>query len=217
MTMFSEAQGQTCSIDIPEEFKHIRRVWDNASNACVADIKPGEYYVTNKNELITTVLGSCVSACIRDRSIGLGGMNHFMLPKEVNGANGRWEATDVNEATRYGNYAMEHLINDILKQGGNRKFLEIKIFGGCNVLPINTNVGQRNIDFVRKFLFSEGYTIQAESVGHPNPLKVEYNPKTGKARIKKLGVAEQTAVVREEEQYQHDLDETPTHGDMELF
>lgn len=217
MSVFSEAQGQACSIDIPDQFKHIRRVWDNTSNACIADIKPGEYYVTDKNELITTVLGSCVSACIRDRSIGIGGMNHFMLPKEVNGANGRWEATDVNEAARYGNYAMENLINDILKRGGNRKFLEIKIFGGCNVLPVNTYVGKRNIDFVRKFLFNEGYSIDAESVGHSTPLKVQYNPKTGKARIKKLGITEQNVIVKEESQYQHDLDETPTHGDMELF
>lgn len=215
--MYSEAQGQTCSIDIPNEFKHIRRTWDKGTNTCVANIQPGEYYVTTKDEMIATVLGSCISACVRDSRLGIGGMNHFMLPSNVHNASDAWESTGVNEATRYGNFAMEHLINDILKLGGIRKNLEFKVFGGGAMLAIDSDVGERNIEFVRKFLFNEGYAIAAESLGHPNPLKVQYSPISGKVRIKKLGAVEQTSITKQEERYLHDLEEVPTHGDMELF
>lgn len=110
-------------------FEGIQRYWDRERQMPAAKILPGEYYVSNQNELITTVLGSCVSACIRDPVAGIGGMNHFMLP---NSERGNWNGKHsiASNATRYGNFAMEHMINDILKHGGERGNLEVKVFGG---------------------------------------------------------------------------------------
>jgi len=98
-------------------FEKINRYWDKTLELNVAKILPGEYYVTASNEGVTTVLGSCVAACIRDRLFGVGGMNHFMLPIQSSDAQGG----TFGLAERYGNFAMEHLINDILKNGGRRE------------------------------------------------------------------------------------------------
>lgn len=100
-------------------FENINRYWDKTSNCHAAKILPGEYYVTINKEIIVTVLGSCISACIRDKKLKIGGMNHFMLPENKASQN-TWN----NLATRYGNYAMEHMINDILKNGETEKILK---------------------------------------------------------------------------------------------
>ena len=125
--------------------------YDRTFDCEAAKILPGEYYFTNKDMLIVTVLGSCVSACIRDRVTGLGGMNHFMLPDGGGDA-----GSPVSASARYGTYAMEILINDLLKAGARRENLEAKVFGGGAVLKGFTaiNVGERNAAFVLQF--SEG-------------------------------------------------------------
>lgn len=115
-------------------FAHINRYWDSLHQRFAAKILPGEYYVTRREEMIVTVLGSCISACIRCRATAIGGMNHFMLPQSRADGDGTWAGTAVNAATRYGNYAMEHIINDLLKNGASRKYLEVKIVGGGRVL-----------------------------------------------------------------------------------
>jgi chemotaxis protein CheD len=137
-------------------FEHVNRYWDRERDMVAAKILPGEYYVTHQNELITTVLGSCVSACIRDRESGIGGMNHFMLPQTNVGKFNKGSEAIVGIATRYGNYAMEHLINTILSNGGKRKNLEVKVFGGGKIIPALTDVGMKNIDFVLAYLDQEG-------------------------------------------------------------
>ena len=126
-------------------FGHVNRYWDRDREIITAKILPGEYYVTQENELITTVLGSCVSACIRDKESGIGGMNHFMLPESNPGKLKQGSEAMVGIATRYGNYAMEHLINTILSNGGKRKNLEVKVFGGGKILPTLTDVGMKKI------------------------------------------------------------------------
>ena len=98
-------------------FQDIKRYWDKTNDIFAAKILPGEYYVTANNEAIVTVLGSCVSACIRDKVFGIGGMNHFMLPINKNETNEKISA--MGNAARYGNFAMEQMINDILKNGGD--------------------------------------------------------------------------------------------------
>ena len=144
-----------------------------------AKILPGEYYVTMAGEIVTTVLGSCVSACVRDRMLGIGGMNHFMLPiKGVEGETAE-EKSLLSAATRYGNHAMEHLINDILRFGGSRDRLEFKVFGGGKVLSAVTDIGKRNIDFVREYLQAEQFTITSEDLGGIYPRKVVYYPDSG--------------------------------------
>ena len=129
-----KTQYDNSSFDLPKAiagFESINRYWDTTNNIYAAKILPGEFYVTMTGELITTVLGSCVSACVRDTATGIGGMNHFMLPADISRTGKTWNKTPVNAQTRYGNIAMERLINVILAGGGKRQNLEIKLFGGC--------------------------------------------------------------------------------------
>ncbi len=193
-------------------FEHINRYWDKNFNMIAAKILPGEYYVTRSQETIVTVLGSCISACIRDRITGVGGMNHFMLP-ENNTENDPWN----NLATRYGSYAMEHMINDILKHGGKKENLEIKITGGGKIIKSMTDVGSKNIQFVKKYLFIENYTIESEDVGDIYPRKVQYNPATGLLRVKRLKSLANNTIIKRESKYQHEIDDKPISGDIELF
>jgi len=95
-----------------------------------------------------TVVGSCVSACIRDSICGIGGMNHFLLPTKISAIDEKWERTRVSAACRYGNFAMENMINEILKHGGKRQNLEVKLFGGGRIVANMSNIGQQNIDLI---------------------------------------------------------------------
>src|SRR5690348_5057665 len=133
---------------------------------------PGEYYVSRTDEAISTVLGSCVSACVRDPACGLGGMNHFLLPENATVGPNYWLDPSVGLATRYGSYAMESLINDLLKLGAVRERLEIKLFGGGRILQGMTDVGERNIDFIKSYMQLEGLRVAAEDMGGTQPRKV---------------------------------------------
>ena len=192
-------------------FEHIKRYWDKTNDKAVAKILPGELYVTKLDEIITTVLGSCISACIRDPYSGIGGMNHFMLPASKN-----MNITD-GSAARYGNFAMEQLINEILKNGGQRKNLEAKLFGGGQVLAHMTDVGKRNIDFALEYLHLEGLKLVAEDLGDRYPRKVQYDPLSGAARMKKLRAVHNRTVAEREEAYMQEIDQTPATSDIELF
>ena len=198
-------------------FEHIKRYWDKATGSIAAKILPGEFYVTVNDEIIVTVLGSCVSACIRDRVFGIGGMNHFMLPVNRNEAS-QWGG-QLEESTRFGNFAMEKMINEILKHGGNRKNLEVKLFGGGKVITGMTtiDVGRRNIDFVREYVQMEELNLVAEDLGDIYPRKVVYNPKTGKVRVKKLRSMHTRTIVERETSYMNQLKTEPPSGDVELF
>ena len=197
-------------------FENINRYWDKQHDVQAAKILPGEYYVTNYNELVTTVLGSCVSACIRDKVFGIGGMNHFMLPlSEGKGWGGSDDFTST--ATRFGNYAMEHMINDILKHGGHKKHLEAKIFGGGRMMQATTDIGMTNIEFVRSYLKTEGIPILAEDVGDIYPRKVIYFPDSGRARVKKLKTLHNSTVLTREAEYRKEIVSQPAETDIELF
>jgi len=192
-------------------FGHIKRYWDKTNDKVTAKILPGEVYVTKTDEMITTVLGSCISACIRDPYLGVGGMNHFMLPASKN-----MDITD-GSAARYGNFAMEQLINEILKNGGQRKNLEVKLFGGGRVLAHMTDVGKRNIDFALEYIHLEGLKLIAEDLGDRYPRKVQYYPSSGAARMKKLRAVHNRTVTEREEVYMSEIEQTPVAGDIELF
>jgi chemotaxis protein CheD len=198
-------------------FEGINRYWDTDRAMSAAKILPGEYYVTGQQELITTVLGSCVSACIRDRVFGIGGMNHFMLPISTDGKG--WGGADdlLSNATRYGNYAMEHMINDILKHGGHKRHLEAKIFGGGQIIENLSDVGSRNIEFVRCYLETEGIRLLNESVGDIHPRKVVYIPATGKAYVKRIKHLHNETVIEREAAYRDELVRQPVSGGVELF
>src|SRR5690606_21757594 len=120
-------------------FEGIRRYRDSAGNV-VAKLLPGDYYVTCEDEVIDTVLGSCVSACIRNPRLGIGGMNHFMLPRHSARAGDTWENID-ERAPRHGRASIEQQINPILKAGGTHADLEVTIFGGGRVLPSHYHIG----------------------------------------------------------------------------
>jgi chemotaxis protein CheD len=198
------------------QFSHIRRSWDAQLGACVAKLLPGEYYVTRHDELIFTTLGSCISACVRDVKLGVGGMNHFMLPLSSDTNPGSWGDDQVSSATRYGNVAMERLINDILKIGGQRSNLEFKLMGGAKVLDMALDVGAGNVNFIRQFLKIEGFRIAAEDLGDVFARKVYYSPASGKVRAKRLTANVNRAV------FERERDNAPTQtqiesGTVELF
>ena len=191
-------------------FDKINRYWDKTRGIWGAKILPGEFYVTLHDELISTVLGSCISACIRDKKLGLGGMNHFMLPASVDDSS--WGATN-----RFGNFAMENLINEILKNGGKRENLEAKLIGGGKILANMTDVGARNIQFAQEYIKTEGIKLVSEDMGDVFPRKVIYFPATGKALVKRLKSLHNDTVVSREQDYMKNLDQKPAQDDIELF
>jgi chemotaxis protein CheD len=197
-------------------FEHIRRVWDAELGMPVAKLLPGDYYVTRHNEAIFTVLGSCVSACVRERRLGIGGMNHFMLPLDQSGGTSAWAENLVSSATRYGNVAMERLINDIMRLGGQRANLEFKVIGGGKVLDMALDVGARNAHFIREYLKTEGFLITAEDLGDCFARKLYYNPATGKLRVKRLTATVNRAVFDRECQFKPTPREVES-GSVELF
>jgi len=198
-------------------FQGINRYWDKTNDRYAAKILPGEYYVTTHDEIIVTVLGSCVSACIRDKVFGIGGMNHFMLP--ANKGEDITSSSYMGESTRYGNFAMEQMINDILKNGGNRKNLEVKLFGGGRVLKnmSTLDIGQKNIDFVLQYIRDESLQLLAQDLGDIYPRKVIYFPQSGRVRVKKLRTIHNNTVIERENRYLKEIAKTPVSGEIELF
>ena len=141
-------------------------------------VLPGEYFVSNENLVIMTVLGSCIAACLWDSRMRVGGMNHFMLP----------DGDSLDVSGRYGSYAMELLINEMFKLGARRETMQAKIFGGAQVMHNFTtmNVGERNTNFVINYLRAERIPVISEDVLDIYPRKVCYFPSTGKAMVKRL-------------------------------
>lgn len=187
--------------------------FDRNFNIPAAKVLPGEYFYTDKDMLIGTVLGSCVSACIRDRTTGLGGMNHFMLP------DGGDSNSPVSASMRYGTFAMEVLINDLLKAGARRECLEAKVFGGGAVLRgfSAMNVGERNAAFVTQFLKTERIPVLAEDLNDIYPRKVFFFPRTGKVLVKKLMQTQNDTLAKRELDYAKRLKVEPVGGEIDLF
>ncbi|MBE0434326.1 MAG: chemoreceptor glutamine deamidase CheD [Methylomicrobium sp.] len=198
-------------------FASINRYWDRENNIIAAKLLPGEYYVTNENEMITTVLGSCIAACIRDSVLGIGGMNHFMLPETSTEQAKNADYSLLGSATRYGNYAMEHLINTILASGGKRKNLEVKVFGGGKIIPSLSDVGLRNIGFVLDYIDTEALNLLAQDLGDIYPRKVNFYPKTGKVRMKKIKNLHNDTIALRENNYRSQIKNAAVEGEIELF
>jgi len=188
--------------------------FDREHNSEAAKILPGEFYATARNMVLVTVLGSCVCACIRDRVSGIGGMNHFMLPDS-----GQDRSNPLGESARYGVYAMEILINQLLKMGAKRSNLEAKVFGGASVLRGFTvnNVGERNAEFVMQFLKTEKIPVIAQDMLDVNPRKVYYFPTTGLVRVKNLKQVHNDTIISREAEYNSRLHYAKLEGDVELF
>ncbi len=162
--------------------------------------------------VLDTVLGSCIAACIYDPVIGVGGMNHFMLPEGADPGN--------PTSTRYGVNAMELLITEVMKLGGQRRRFQAKVFGGGHVLKIRESldgVPQRNIEFVRRFLETEQIPVTKEDVGGYQPRRVLFHTHTGKVFLKYLGSNEAEQTAQEEMVYLISLKKQKLDGDVTLF
>lgn len=156
-------------------------------NAAVK-VLPGEYFVDNEDLLVMTTLGSCIAACLWDRQAQVGGMNHFMLPEGA------------GDSGRYGSYAMELLINEMMKRGASKSRMEAKIFGGGAVISgMNTiNVGERNTNFVMDFLKLERIPVVSKDVLDVYPRKVCFLPHSGKAMVKRLAPTNTDALIQQD-------------------
>lgn len=186
------------------------RYYDQVAEVTVIKVFSGDCCVsTQPREMMVTVLGSCIAACIRDPFAGVGGMNHFLLPDSAN-------VTGVS--TRYGAYAMEKLINEILKNGGRRERLEVKLFGGGNVIENSAKIGEKNCIFVTEYVKSEGLKVATQDLGGTSPRRVHYYTDTGKVMVRKLKRDEDYANVKKEEvDYQKTINtETTKTADDEL-
>lgn len=188
--------------------------FDRQHNVEAAKILPGEYYATPRDMVLVTVLGSCVCACIRDKVSGIGGMNHFMLPDSGHDRN-----NPLGDSARYGTYAMEILINQLLKMGAKRSNFEAKVFGGGSVLRGFTvnNVGERNAEFVLEFLKTEKIVVAAQDLLDVFPRKVYYFPNSGLVRVKKLKDVHNNTIIDRENEYKTRLSYARLAGDVELF
>jgi len=175
-------------------------------------IMPGEFFVAKQDIVLSTVLGSCVAACIWDRLAKIGGMNHFMLPAAdaglgLAGASGR-----------YGVFAMEQLINELIKRGATKANLEAKVFGGASALGGRSmlNVGERNASFVLQFLKTEGIRVVSHDLQDVYARRVAFFPTSGRALCKRLSKTD-SAVISAEEQYCEKINTAKVAGDVELF
>lgn len=192
----------------------INTYYDHHFEKQAVKIMPGEYYVTSADKLIVTVLGSCIAVCLRDKYKGIGGMNHFLLPGDGNHDSGL-----LTESARYGIYAMELLINHLLKLGASRQHIEAKVFGGGNVLPGLTlnNVGQRNAEFILDYLDNESIPVMAKDLLGSYPRKIYFFPNCGQVMVKKLKSIHNSTIMDRETEYRLRVKFSANSGDVELF
>lgn len=197
-----------------DSFTHVRRMRDSRFPHEIAAILPGEFFVSADPMIVYTVLGSCVSACIRDPVVGVGGMNHFMLPAPKEHQSG-----DVwgGESTRYGSYAMESLINEILKRGGVRQRLEVKLFGGGKIYEGNIDIGATNVAWVLDYLKTEGYQAEKSDLGDVYPRKLYYFIDSGRVLMKKIKQVKNATIFDREIRYQKQLVDVQAPSDVTLF
>jgi chemotaxis protein CheD len=190
-----------------------RGFYDPASASWTIKVLPGRFYITTRaDEVIATVLGSCVAACIRDVETGIGGMNHFMLASDQAG---RW-GEDL-KSPRYGNFAMERLINELIKAGCPRQRMEVKVFGGANVMETRNLIGTQNAEFVLRYLADEGLRCAAQDLGGPYPRRIQFFPSTGRVVRRLLTGGDSDLIVREETEYASTLTSRPTAGEVQIF
>ncbi len=190
----------------------VAQYMDRHFNLPAAKIGPGEVYATQRDMLIVTVLGSCVSACVRDPDAQVGGMNHLMLPHHEGEREG-----PVSESARYGAYAMEVLVNHLLSLGARRDRLEAKIFGAGRIVPGMSDVGAKNARFAVDYLEREKIPVLARDLGRHEASKVYFFPRTGRVLVKRLKALRNDTVLTRERDYAERLDELAKGGAADLF
>lgn len=190
------------------------RYYDRHFDCDAVKILPGEFYATTEDTLIVTVLGSCVSVCLRDPKLKIGGMNHFLLPSDDSAKD-----SALSESARYGVFAMELLINQLFKLGAVKSRLQAKIFGGGNVLKGLTlnSVGQRNAEFIVDYLKAENIPVLAGDLLDEYPRKVYFFPNTGKVLVRKIKSLHNTTILDRETEYRQKIREVKASGEVDLF
>lgn len=181
---------------------------DPAFQRVSVKVLPGEFYVHDQDVVITTTLGSCVSACLHDPGAGVGGLNHFMLP----------DAGDVASGARFGAFAMELLINELIKRGARRGFMEARIFGGGQVMKslAATLIGDKNVAFAKGFLAQEAIPLRGGDVLDVVPRRICMFPRTGLVLCRRLPAAEGAQYAAQDVRYRSELAKAPA-GSVELF
>lgn len=184
--------------------------WDAQFKSEAVKVLPGEYYVDSEDLLVMTTLGSCIAACLWDRRAGVGGLNHFLLPDA--GGQG-------SDSGRYGAFAMELLINQMLKRGATRGGLEAKVFGGGQVIAgmDHSTVGERNTRFVLDYLKTERIPVVSKDVLDIYPRKVCFMPASGKAMVKRLAATAASLMAQERAAAQQPAPAQSSAGSVDLF
>jgi chemotaxis protein CheD len=177
-------------------------------------ILPGQWHAARGDVAITTVLGSCVSTCLWDPVERIGGMNHFMLPGDGPSPHSAWA-----DSARFGVYAMEVLINDMIRMGADRRRMVAKVFGGAQLLAGfgKLDVGARNSEFALEFLKVEGIRLLARDLMDVFPRKVHFFVDTGKVQVKRLSLSPGETVQKREREYLSKLAGRGGGGDIEIF
>jgi chemotaxis protein CheD len=191
-----------------------RGYFDQRFNATIINVAPGAQAVSSTaGEVLSTVLGSCVAACLRDPLAGVGGMNHFLLPGDGDGPE------PAADDLRFGVASMEQLINALLKRGAARGRLEAKLFGGAALMAscVTGSVGARNAAFALRFLHREGIPVAAQDLGGPHPRRANYEPTTGRAWVNRLDAPRASGIIASETAYRQSIMRRDPALDLEVF
>lgn len=190
------------------------RYFDREFQVDSVKILPGQYYAAAGTGSISTVLGSCVSTCLWDPVERIGGMNHFMLPGEPGATSSPWGIS-----ARFGIYAMDVLINEMIHLGADRRRIVAKAFGGAQVLQgfDTLDVGAMNSEFVLNFLREEGIQLLSQDLLGICPRKLHFFPATGMVQLKRLHLQPNDAVQQQERDYLARLAGGIETGEVEIF
>ncbi|MBF0265637.1 MAG: chemoreceptor glutamine deamidase CheD [Gammaproteobacteria bacterium] len=191
--------------------------WDPRFKRNTVKLLPGEYYATTSNNMLVTVLGSCVAACIRDTKSGIGGMNHFLLPQKRQQPVEHFIKDYDHPEMRYGDMAMEILINGIMKKGGNRRHFEAKIFGGAQMFESVMEIGKQNITFVKEYLDFEEIPITANDLGGEFGRKIYFIPKTGDVFLKRINKINNNTIKSREMKYLEQSRKDKAESQIDFF
>jgi len=195
----------------PLESDSLELYYDAHFGMHAAKISPGELYASQRDILIVTVLGSCVSTCLMDPVMRIGGMNHFMLPDRTG------SQSVVSEPARYGAHAMEMLINNLLSMGARRDRLVAKVFGAGRVLPGMSDVGARNAQFALDYLDREGIAVAARDIGGHHARKVYFFVETGRVLVKEIRQLHNDTLIDRERAYAVEIERKAISSRVELF
>jgi len=191
--------------------------WDPRFKRDTVKLLPGEYFSTRSSKMLVTVLGSCVAACIRDTRNGIGGMNHFLLPQKRQQPIEHVVKDYDHQEMRYGDMAMETLINDIMKKGGDRRYFEAKFFGGAQMFQSILEIGKQNITFVKEYLDFESIPIKTMDVGGVFGRKIYYIPQTGDVFLKRISKVNNNTIRQREISYLEKSRQEKAEAQIDFF